>query len=302
MAAAKTKNWSHFLEFAVVRMLFGILSLAPFKVRSYFIYALFRLIFILSKSFRNRIQNNLYHAFPEKSQLWKNNIAKKNVLYLARMMSEFIQNPKINERFFNTWFRFDPDLNTVKKNLDQGGILILGHLGSWEWKGIAVTHISDSPLYVLAKRQRNPWANKFIEKNRGCQNINLVYTDENPRKALKLLKSGALVAFIADQDAGPEAEFYDFFHRKAATYHGPALFARMSKAPLHFMWSWHDEKGRLVTGIETFLPPSIDAKKEPHLWDRQFTEKWVAMLENKARMHPDDYYWLHNRWKSRPKS
>ena len=298
---SQKRKFSHFIEYAVVRVLFLGLSILPFRMRTWLLHWILRGLYRCSSEFRSRIEANLIHAFPEKDAAWRKGIAHANKLYLARMLSEFIQNPRVTDAFFRKWFVFDQGMEHFQKTLDQGGILILGHLGSWEWKGIAITHSTSAPLYVLAKRQKNPWANAFIEKNRTCQDIKIIYTDESPKRILKLLKQGALVAFIADQDAGPDAPFYEFFHRLAATYHGPAFFARLSRAPLFFVWSYHDKDGRLHLDVENFEPPDLDPKADAEAWDREFTKQWVGLLEKKVREYPEDYYWLHNRWKSQPR-
>ncbi|MCB1171995.1 MAG: lysophospholipid acyltransferase family protein [Leptospiraceae bacterium] len=288
------------MEYLLVRLVFALPTLMSFRARNRLLLAIMRFVYRMSAEVRDRIGNNLAHAFPDRDDNWRRQLAYENLEYLARMMAEFLQYPRVDAHFFKQWFGFEKGPAAFADQLNQGGILILGHLGSWEWKGIAITHTCKAPLYVFAKRQSNPWANAYVARMRSSQNIKLIYTDESPRKAMKLIKEGALVAFIADQDAGPGATFYDFCNRPAATYHGPAMFARLTGAPLHFVWSHHDEHGRLILGHRPFDAPAQQKGRDGADWEREFTRAWVDLLEEKVYQYPADYYWLHNRWIARP--
>lgn len=303
VSATKAKSPRKFLEYLVVRILIAGLKIWPFQMRVFWIHAFLRVINQLSSNFRNRIMQNLHAAFPSRSEQWYQQMAGQSILNLARMNAEFLENPRMKPDFIERWIDYAPDRSSLKSILDSGGILVLGHLGSWEWAGVAITHLSNTELYVLAKRQKNHWSNQFIEKNRGSQNIKLIYTDENPRRAVKLLKSGALVAFIADQDAGPSAPFFPFLRRLAATYQGPAFFARLvPDVPINFMLSYHDPQGRLIVEAHPFARPDLDPRKDTAVYDRLFTYRWVKILEEYVHKYPADYYWLHRRWHSKPEN
>ncbi|MCB1327546.1 MAG: lauroyl acyltransferase [Leptospiraceae bacterium] len=289
-----------FTEYVFLRFVaFGLL-LIPFRLRAFLLERLALILGRLSSNARTRVAQNIKQAFPEKSTEWHEQIARQNFLNLGRMAAEFLQGPRINDRFFKKWFVLKPDAKTHKRCYDGGGILVLGHLGNWEWKGVAITRTGSRDLYVLAKRQGNFWSNKWIEDTRGKQNIKLLYTDESPRAIFRLLKEKTLIGFISDQDAGKSGEFVPFLGRLASTYQGPALFARKADVPLYFLWSYHDEKRRLVYELQEFPRPNLDPRADPEAWDRAFTISWVKLLEEKIRLHPGDYYWIHRRWHTQP--
>ncbi|MCB1139348.1 MAG: lysophospholipid acyltransferase family protein [Leptospiraceae bacterium] len=291
-----------FLEYCLVRCIVFFLLLFPFRLRIWLMQRLTLLMGALSSNVRERVYGNIEASFPERKPHEAKAIVKENLRVLARMTCEFYQEPRMKRDFIDRWIIQEPDTESHRQLTRNGGILVLGHLGSWEWKGVSITRVTGKELHVFAKRQSNPWANAWIERIRGSQSIKLVYTDESPRVTFKLLKQKALVAFISDQDAGTDGPFFPFLGRLASTFQGPALFARKTDAPIIFCYSYHDTQGRLHFKMEPFERPDLDPDADPREWERHFTYRWVKRLEEKVREHPADYYWLHKRWRSRPEN
>lgn len=291
-----------FLEYCLVRGIVFLLNLFPFQLRIWLMQRLTLLIGSLSSNVQDRVYGNISASFPDRKPAEVKAIVKQNLRVLARMTCEFYQEPRMKRDFIDKWIIQEPSADRHRELTRDGGILVLGHLGSWEWKGVSITRVTEKELHVFAKRQTNPWANDWIERIRGSQNIKLVYTDESPRVTFRLLKDKALVAFISDQDAGKEGPFFPFLGRLASTFQGPALFARKTSAPIIFCYSYHDGRGRLRFHMEPFERPNLNPDEDPAEWERHFTYKWVKTLEEKVRQHPADYYWLHKRWRSRPEN
>jgi KDO2-lipid IV(A) lauroyltransferase len=289
-----------FIEYALVRVFVFFLMLWPFRLRIWIMERFTLLMGVVSANVRERVYGNIMASFPDRTPSEVKAIVKQNLRILARMTCEFYQEPRMKLPFIDRWIIQEPDAQAHRELSAEGGILVLGHLGSWEWMGVSITRVTEKELHVFAKRQSNPWSNSWIERIRGSQNIKLVYTDESPRVTFKLLKEKALVAFISDQDAGKDGAFFPFLGRLASTFQGPALFARKTDAPVIFCYSYHDARGRLRFHKEPFDRPSMDPREDPEEWDRMFTYTWVKRLEEKVREHPADYYWLHKRWRSRP--
>ena len=181
----------------------------------------------------------------------------------------------------------------------------MGHIGSWEWNGHIASILAEKDIYAFAKKQSNPWFNDHIEKIRNQVGIQIIYTDIPSLQLLSIVKSllkrKKAVAFISDQYAA-KGEYIPFMNRLAATFTGPALFAGMTSAPVYFASSYRDEKGRLIFEMDTIeRPATISFRNSRTEWIRAFTFNWVQMLEKKIRIHPSDYFWIHNRWKNPPK-
>lgn len=279
------------------------LSLLSYPRRYLLILGVIRFLSKISDTIPKRILGALHTAFPEAEDDFIPSIYRNNLKFLARMAVDFEEGPRMNENFKKEHFVYEPSQEKYAQMCQKGGILILGHLGNWETNGVAITRLLETnELYVLAKRQTNSLTNSWIEKTRGANNIKLIYTDESPRIILSLLKKGHLVAFIADQDAGKTGLFLPFLGKLASTFLGPAVFSRNTNVPIHFMWSRYREDGKIVFGFSPLEKPNLDPKNEPEEWEKEFTYRWVKLLEEKIKEHPTSYFWLHRRWKRQPEN
>jgi len=115
-----------------------------------------------------------------------------------------------------------------------------------------------------------------------------------------ILGSGGVVGFIADQDAGRKGLFVDFFGRKASTYKSIALLAMQYEAPVIVGYGHRIDEGfNFDIGIERIIHPNQWADKDDPLeW---LTQEYSRELENAVRRYPEQYLWVHRRWKHRPK-
>ncbi|MCC5814161.1 MAG: lysophospholipid acyltransferase family protein [Leptospira sp.] len=305
MAKNSKVKFSHYLEFVFLKSIFSFLGLFSYKLRYGIIHNVIKFLAAVSSTIPKRIRGGLAIAFPNMEQNDIDKIYKENLKILARMAVDFEEGPRMTEGFMADHFDYEEGEEKFANVCKNGGMLILGHLGNWETNGVAITRLlknSGVNLYVLAKRQTNLLTNSWIEKTRGAQSIKLIYTDESPRIILSLLKKGNLVAFIADQDAGKNGLFLPFLGKLASTYLGPAVFARNTKVPIHFMWSRYQENGKLVFGTQEITRPNLDPKEDAENWEKSFTYNWVKILESKVLEHPASYFWLHRRWKRQPEN
>ncbi|MDH5717532.1 MAG: hypothetical protein OEZ22_07820 [Spirochaetia bacterium] len=289
-----------FIEFIIVRLIFFLFSIVPFSLRVIITEKIGLSLYYLSKKYRNKVLENLSFAFPEKDNKWKTHTAKKNFMNLGRFFSEFIQLNHLSKKFLAKWFVVDDE--ELKDELKDGCIAILGHLGNWEWIGVYAGMFWEDKVFTLAKPQSNPWSNRFIDKIRTKYGLKIIYTNESSLKIFRKIKETKVLGFIADQDAGSRGKFFSFLGRAASTFMGPANFARMGNLPAFFYWSYRDEKKRLVLKSQKISLPAIDKEKYPEKWEIEFTKAWVKLLEEKAKKHPEDYFWVHSRWKTKPKN
>jgi len=289
-----------FIEYVFVRFFIGLLGLIPFNARRILAEKFILLISRVLKKNTQIIQNNIRLAFPDKDDAWVENIFRKNLERLGKFVAEFMEikkmrNPKIRDRIV-----FSPSKEDTVEHFKDGALMILGHMGNWEMQGALYAQwLPEDKLYVIASRQTNPWSNAYINGIRNGIGIKIVFNDGNAMRYLKLLREKKVLCFLADQNAGRNGNFFQFLNRPASTHMGPAIFARVSGAKVFFAYSTH-EGGRIHTYIEPLALPKIDPKKHPDEWEIELTKSWVARLEEIVKKHPEDYFWAHNRWKTRP--
>lgn len=299
MSDYSKKTFGKFIQFIFLRGFLFIFQVMPFTMRRAVLSRLAGLL-KLSSSLRSRVYENLRHAFPEKDETWLNKMTRQHFRYLGIFMAETLQLPRYTDSFIEKWSVFKPSRTDLEQKVANGGVFIAGHLGNWEWMSSIAAYLLGRRGNILVKRQSNPWADAFIQKARQKARLNILYTDQNPKRILKLLKEQGLIGFGADQRAGGGSPAFPFMGRMARTFKGPAYFARVSKAPCYFICCYHNEKKQLVYEIEPIPEPRADRKKEAEDWERDFTYSWVKILEKKVFEHPEDYFWIHKRWRDRP--
>jgi KDO2-lipid IV(A) lauroyltransferase len=158
------------------------------------------------------------------------------------------------------------------------------------------------PSNSVARTLDNPFLDRFIREFRESTGQYLIPKNGGSPEILQVLKGNGLMAFLADQSAGPKGCMVDFFGRPASTFKAIALLSLQFKVPIVICYSLRktDEQGNFepmqfvvyITGVldPLQLPPDIQNIKEITQW---YTHK----LEEGIRKYPEQYWWLHRRWK-----
>jgi len=177
-------------------------------------------------------------------------------------------------------------------------VVVTGHLGNWEVAGAALS-ARGIPLDVVAKGMANRRFGEDLEATRRRLGMRVVDMAVAPREVLRSLRAGRVVALVADQNAREQGIFVPFFGVPAATFRGPALFALRAGAPI-FMGTCVREPGRphryraRAERIDVTASGDLDADV------LRLTEAHTAALERAVRQTPEQYFWQHKRWKTRP--
>jgi KDO2-lipid IV(A) lauroyltransferase len=187
-------------------------------------------------------------------------------------------------------------LQTVPR--DAGVIFVSGHFGHWELLGTALPLLG-YPLWTVARPLRNPLVYRHVRRLREATGQHLLPKRGALRRIIRLLRRGENVGFLIDQDVRQDGIFVDFFGKPASTTPIPAKLAIRTGAPLAFVYA-HRVAGknrfRLVLK-DVFLPRQTDpAEVEvPGL-----TQEITSELEETIRQAPEEWLWLHRRWKTYP--
>jgi KDO2-lipid IV(A) lauroyltransferase len=175
-----------------------------------------------------------------------------------------------------------------------GIVIVSGHLGNWELGGATLAS-KGFPVTAAVARQSNPLFNEDVSATRRSMEIDAVFRDQGYRPFLRAIRKGRMLAMVADQNVHSGAVFVDFFGVPAATATGPAVLAMRSGAPLY-----------LAVCIR--VPGSYDRYRIParfvpvHEDDsvQSVVQRYTTMFEEWIREYPDQYFWHHRRWKTRP--
>jgi len=184
-------------------------------------------------------------------------------------------------------------LEKIRRHLDGGsGVIVVScHFGSWELNGASIA-MSGMPFTVVAKRQKNPYVNDFINKRRRNFGMRVTVPGETVKDMVKALRRGEAVGLVSDQDAGKSGVFVEFFGRRASTPTGAAQLALKYGAPIVVSLTVRVAPGRYATVVEDVEVRGGDDVES-------LTQRFTSVMEGIIRKHPEQYFWMHRRWKTR---
>ena len=232
---------------------------------------------------------NLKIAFPDKSDEWINTTLKKCYNFFIFNFLQFLA------------FPFDPNSIEIEVvgeehlknavNQKKGTILVSAHFGSWEilghWFGK-----NSYPLVGIAQRQKNKGANLFFEEKRQLSGIKQVYRKSSMDSLYDVLNANEILGLVSDQDAKRKGVFVNFFNKPASTHKGAALFHLNTNASLIFGICVQKNIGKYRV---EFTP--INSKKKTV---EDITQCYTTVIEKSIKKYPEQYFWFHNRWKTKP--
>ncbi|MHB8079088.1 MAG: lysophospholipid acyltransferase family protein [Candidatus Krumholzibacteriia bacterium] len=179
----------------------------------------------------------------------------------------------------------------------RGAVLTTGHFGNWELLGAAVSAYG-YPVKFLIKDQSNPWVHRLQNEIRRRGGIGVIRVGVGARQVLYALRRREFVGILGDQDAGSGGLFFDFLGREAAVARGVAYFAWRAGVPVipcHIL-RLADGRHRAVFAAPIAADPAWDEETAV----RDLTRAHTAALAAVIRAHPEHYFWVHRRWKTRP--
>jgi KDO2-lipid IV(A) lauroyltransferase len=243
---------------------------------------------------------NLRLAFPEKTEAERRAIARATYRHLGQMIPDFLRVPTLApeelDRLFveEGWENFDRA--AARGN---GVIACTAHFGNFDLLAAAQTRRGVPITMISRVMGKNPF-NDLIRAARqrsGVEDL-VVQRGQTLRGAMRALKSGRVLGYVFDQNQPVRPIFPTFFGVPAATASTPAYLARKTGAGVVFAVSvpLGDGRHRVVIEGPYDLPDTGDREAD----DLAFMQRLNDRLEHWVRLHPERWYWLHRRWKTRP--
>lgn len=243
--------------------------------------------------------DNLAHAFPEWSPRERLQVARDCYRHFGVTFLELCCFPGLTPSQIADRVRLE---NTRPFDLaraeGRGAVLLTGHVGNWELLGAAAA-AAGYPFWVLVRRQSNPRVDAYVTQARESAGMRVLPADESLLPVWRALHRNEFVAFLSDQDAGRHGIFVPFFGRPASTPLGPIRFARRSGSPIVVGFALRRKDGRYRS--EFFDPIHVRDDLPPEEAEREATERTVAQLEAVVRQYPEQWFWMHRRWKTKPR-
>jgi KDO2-lipid IV(A) lauroyltransferase len=292
-----------YLVYLAVRTIVGIAQALTIEQSYALADSLAWLLYRVDKRHRLVGMENLRLAFGDLyTEADRDRIVRGVYQHFCRMVMEMLHIPR--KLHPTTWRDRITLVNhePVVDRLLRGGpvIMLTGHFGNWEMAGY-LFGVFGFPPHAVARTLDNPHLDRFLRKFREKTGQKLIPKKGGYDQMLEVLNSGGLLGFVADQDAGERGMFVEFFGRPASTHKAIALLAIEHKAPV-------------VVGYARRIGPGFryevgcDAIIEAEQWSgtaddaRLLTQRYTTALEDIIRRAPEQYLWLHRRWKHQPKA
>jgi KDO2-lipid IV(A) lauroyltransferase len=244
--------------------------------------------------FRKTAMRNLEMAFPDRSAEERVRIADGVFRSIGRMIYSFARLPSINGQNVGEWIRYEGLNNYLEAKRQGRGVLVAtGHLGNWELS--AYTHaIMTEPMNVVVRPLDNERLDAFVEHRRQLTGNKIIGKWDAPRAILRGLRANEAVGILLDQNTSPkEGVFVNFFGVPASTGTAFVRFAARTGAivvPGFALWS--ETEHRYILRFYPPVPISGNTAAD--------TQRVQSVLESIIREYPDQWLWIHRRWKTRP--
>ena len=272
--------------------------LLPIRVASAIAAFLGRCAFYILPEYRNIAIDNLTHAFgSDKTPAQIRDIAIKVFENLGRNAAELINFPKINKENIDRFINIE-GIDIVDGSFAKGkGTIILGaHFGNWEFLGLTL-RVKGYPGSAVVKKIYFYKYDNWLNYLRREQDINVIYRDESPRKMLKILKDNKILGIVSDQDIDSvEGVFVNFFGRPTYTPVGPVVLARATGASIVPTFVIRERRRHRFV-IEKPIELIDTGNKEADIVTN--TQAWSNVMESYIRRYPEQWAWVHRRWKTK---
>jgi KDO2-lipid IV(A) lauroyltransferase len=292
------KEW---LEYGAVWMILKLLGALPRGLARSAAAAVASAMYAVLTKLRRTAEFNLRLAFPEWDASRRNEVIHGMVRNLGWMAAEFARFPKYTRNNIENIVILDGHENFLNGQRRGKGVLYLtGHIGAWELSSFAHA-LYGFPLHYMARPLDNQRVDALVNRFRGLSDNQPIFKNESARVLLKILKEGGTVGILADQNTMPEeGVFVDFFGKSACTTTGIARVALHTEAAVVPGYAfWDDSIGKYRLRFE----PAVELVRTGDTERDVFvnTQKFAKVIEGIIRKHPEQWVWVHARWKTRPK-
>jgi KDO2-lipid IV(A) lauroyltransferase len=292
------KEW---LEYAAVWLILKALGAMPHSVARGLAASVTSLLFSLLPKLRKTAELNLRLAFPDRTDAQRKDATRKMVRNLGWMGAEFARFPRLTKENIEKVVILEGNENFLEGQRRGKGVLYLtGHIGAWELSSFAHA-LYGYPLHYMARPLDNNRLDALVNQYRCSSGNKPIYKNESARVMLKILKDSGTIGILADQNTMPEeGVFVDFFGKLACTTTGLARVALHTGAavvPGYAYWDETIHKYRLRFEPPVELIRTGDTEHDVF----ENTQRFAKVIEGIIRKHPDQWVWVHKRWKTRPK-
>ncbi|HNY51708.1 MAG TPA: lysophospholipid acyltransferase family protein [Smithella sp.] len=281
------------------QILLPVFHFIPLIVRKGLFISLFYLFYLVGTKTRLITIHNLMRSFPEKDTKEILKIAGGVYRHFAMVAAEFFDLPYITKDNIHKWVEAE-GVENYQGGIAKGkGMLsIVAHFGNWELMTIAGPMYL-KPFYIVYRPLDNAVIDNVVEYVRTIQGNSLIPKGGSGKTIIELLKENQLIGILSDQNVSKrEGVFVDFFGRTACTGVGLAVMAMRSGAPVLPAFMARQKSGK----YKFIVKPTVEAVCTDNYENDLVvnTQRFTKIIEEVIREYPDQYFWFHQRWKTKP--
>ncbi len=213
---------------------------------------------------------------------------------IARLILAMARFPSLNKENIGNLVGYQGFENyEAAKRAGKGVLIATAHLGNWELSAFAHALLTE-PMHVMVRPLDNPRIDDLVESRRASSGNHLIAKRDAARAVIKALRGNEPVGVLIDQNtSAAEGVFIDFFCKPACASSAFVKLAQHSGAAVITGFAlWHQEEGRYVIHFRPAITMTGDVQFD--------TQQIHSVLEEVIREHPDQWLWIHRRWKTRP--
>jgi KDO2-lipid IV(A) lauroyltransferase len=289
-----------YVEYGLVRAVAGGLGRMPRRAARLAATGLAFAVYWCFGRLRRVGVRNLELALPELSSKTRKRILRRVYIHLGWQLVEFCRMTRYTAENARDWMRTEGLEHYLAAQARGKGVLIItGHLGAWELSGIHHS-LMGHPMGVIVRNLDNRRLDAYVNGIRCLHGNFTISKDDFGRGLLKAIRAGRTVAILMDTNmTPPQGEFVKFFGIDACAGTGLAHIARQTGAavlPGFMLWEPGERRYVLHFGPEVEMPRTANRAADI----LEGTRRCTAVIESWIRRYPDQWLWIHRRWKTRP--
>ncbi len=246
------------------------------------------------------VEENLRSTFPELSVGERDRLARRMWEHLFLLLVEIAHTPrKIHQTNWRNFLTLGNKDILVRLLLsDRPVIIVTGHFGNFEVAGVTLGLLG-FPTYTVARPLDNPYLDRFVNRFRGLSGQFIIPKKGGYDQIVEVMARGGAMSFLVDQHAGRKGCWVEFFGRPASAHKAIALLALTYNAPMAVGYCRRlDKPLHFEMRIHAVTDPQQAPQETASV--KHLTQWYTSRLEEFIRQWPEQYWWLHRRWKSPP--
>jgi len=291
------RNWA---EFAPAWLALTALAYLPLPWARWTAARVADALRLATPRWRRTALRNLELAYPESSTAWREQVMRGCYGNLGRVLLALARGPRLTSETIGDWIEYE-GFEHYAAAIERGrGVLFLtAHLGNWELS-VTAHALYGHPMRMLVRRLDNPLLDRLIERRRSIAGNRTIDKQQAAREALRALRANQAVGILADQNAaGDDGVFCNFFGIPARSTKSVALLAaRTGAAIIPGFAFWNAQRGRYVLKFYAPVDVADSGDREADLVEN--VQRCQGAIEAAVREAPEQWLWIHRRFKSRP--